>query len=37
MFAAHVMLDLSFALSVDVWTNVLAIITEDFMVFFSVS
>jgi len=35
MFVAYVMLGLSFALSVDVSTNVLAIITEDFMVFLS--
>jgi len=34
MFAAYVMLGLSFALYVDVSTKVSAIITEDFMFFF---
>jgi hypothetical protein len=33
MFATYVMLALSFALSVDVSTKVLAIITKDFMIF----
>ena len=34
MFASYVMLALSFALSIDVSTKVLAIKTEDFTIFF---